>query len=173
MGALKNRQHELFCLEFLKDLNKTAAYARAGYKARGDNATSAAIRLTQRPEVQARIKELQEEREKVVEREGIEAVAELEKIGYAIITDYLEFSNEGIVLKASKDLTRDQLAAIESVEQKQTRDGITVKLKLFSKTSALEMLCRHHGLFNDKLEIDGVKIGEKVFQIPSFDSDGG
>lgn len=51
-------KQELFCQEYLKDLNATQAYIRAGYKARGHSAEVNANKLLSNTEVSARIAEL-------------------------------------------------------------------------------------------------------------------
>lgn len=57
MPALKNAKHERFCQEYVRDLNKTQAYIRAGYTAKSADAN--AHRLMGNDGVQARIAELQ------------------------------------------------------------------------------------------------------------------
>jgi phage terminase small subunit len=44
-------RHELFVAEYLIDWNATAAYKRAGYRARGHSAEVNASRLRKRPDV--------------------------------------------------------------------------------------------------------------------------
>jgi len=46
-------RHERFVLEFLIDLNATAAYKRAGYRAWGHSAEVNASRFRKRPDVRA------------------------------------------------------------------------------------------------------------------------
>lgn len=60
MAALKNKQHELFCQEYLADLNGAAAAVRAGYSEKAARQT--ASRLLTIANVQARVAELQAER---------------------------------------------------------------------------------------------------------------
>ncbi|KVD35438.1 hypothetical protein WK59_03855 [Burkholderia ubonensis] len=50
-------KHQRFADEYLKDRNASAAYQRAGYKATGNSAETAASRLLREPEVQAYIEE--------------------------------------------------------------------------------------------------------------------
>jgi len=54
-------RHERFVAEYLIDLNKTAAYKRAGYRARGHSAEVNASRLSLRPQVRALIRHRQRE----------------------------------------------------------------------------------------------------------------
>lgn len=75
MGRLEKVRHELFCQFYVQGhppkngssstwrekprRNATRAYEAAGYKSTGPVATTAAVRLLRRPEIQARIKELE------------------------------------------------------------------------------------------------------------------
>ena len=56
MPPLEKERHERFCLEFVKDLNASAAYVRAGYKSKTPNERAA--KLTANDSISARIKEL-------------------------------------------------------------------------------------------------------------------
>ncbi len=59
MAELKKAKHELFCREYLVDLNGTQAAIRAGYKER--NAASQASTLLRNPNILARVGELRKE----------------------------------------------------------------------------------------------------------------
>ena len=57
MGALKNRDYERFCHEYIIDHNGTKAATRAGYSEH--TAAQQACRILKKPEVQERIVELE------------------------------------------------------------------------------------------------------------------
>lgn len=57
-------QQSRFVDEYLKDLNATQAYIRAGYKAKGNAAESAAVRLLRNVQVQDAIQERMNDRAK-------------------------------------------------------------------------------------------------------------
>lgn len=61
-------KHEVFCREFLVDLNATQAAIRAGYVSRRAHVTGA--ELYGKPEIRARINELKQER---IDQLGIDA----------------------------------------------------------------------------------------------------
>lgn len=63
-------KQKIFCLEYLKDLNASAAYKRAGYKGEGHVAASAAARLLTNVDVAQEIEKLIKER---AEKTGITA----------------------------------------------------------------------------------------------------
>ena len=52
-------KHEIFVYEYLIDLNATAAYKRAGYRAQGNAASVNASRLRWRPDVRRALREVQ------------------------------------------------------------------------------------------------------------------
>lgn len=60
MAELKNKKRELFCKEYIVDLNGTQAAIRAGYSEK--TAGSQAYDLLKKPEISARVHELQKER---------------------------------------------------------------------------------------------------------------
>ena len=62
MAELDNTKHEIFCQEYLIDLNGTQAAIRAGYNP--NSARQQASKLLTKPNILARIRELQDERMK-------------------------------------------------------------------------------------------------------------
>lgn len=60
-GVSLNHRQEAFAREYLVDLNATAAYMRAGYKATGNGAAVCAYQLLQKPEIQRVIQESRDE----------------------------------------------------------------------------------------------------------------
>jgi phage terminase small subunit len=142
-----------FVREYLKDFNGTQAAIRAGYAA-GESAKVTASRLLADANVQAAIakgqQRLAESDEVTIDR----IVREYAAIAFARITDFVDFSDAGVKLKASNTLSPKQLAAILEVRQNTLRDGSqTVSFKLHSKNDALEALGRHLGMFGDSLKV--------------------
>lgn len=145
-------KQEHFCEEYLIDLNATQAAIRAGYSEK--TAYSAGQRLLRNVEIQNRIAELKAERSKRTEITQDRVVKELAAMAFAKATDYAQIADVGgkvaIMLTPTAQLTTAQQAGIVGI--KQTQAGIEVKL---DKTKALELLGRHLGMFNDKLELSG------------------
>ncbi|MFV0351215.1 MAG: terminase small subunit [Oscillospiraceae bacterium] len=141
-------KRELFCQEYLVDLNGTQAAIRAGYSARA--ATTEASRLLTNANVRARIDILMAERSK---RTGVNAdrvIRELARIAFVNAEDVVDTRTGGV----RSDASADDKAAIFSVKVKQgsgpdfTTDEREVKL--FDKLKALELLGKHTGLWDDK-----------------------
>jgi len=61
MPALKNQRHEAFAQHFLTSGNQVESYTFAGYKAKGHAAEASASQIMARPDVAARVAELQAE----------------------------------------------------------------------------------------------------------------
>ena len=146
-GRLTAKQ-DRFCREYVVDLNASGAARKAGYKAR--TARQQGQRLLTKVHVQQRIAELQAE---VAHRLGIEAenvLQELARVGFSRIDDYLEFDDNGVTLKSSKDLLPEQLSAISEMREIIGQGGNkTLRLKLHDKLAALDKLGKHFGLFNE------------------------
>lgn len=159
-----NEKQKRFVSEYIIDLNAKQAAIRAGYSPK--TAEVQASRLLSLVKVQTEIAKAMEDREK---RTGItqdRVLAELSAIAFAKATDYVEVDDDGAVkIKATASLTDEQKKAIAGI--KEGANGVEVKL--VDKTKALEMLSRHLGLFNDKLNVNV----ESVEIIDDMESDEG
>ena len=149
-----------FVDEWLIDFNGKQAAIRAGYSAKTAEATAA--RLLRNVKVQAEISRRQKDLQKRTEVSQDRVVKELARIAFANATDYAhvetrtveksdgaEASSQTVVLRDTAELSADQCAAIAGI--KQGTNGVEVKLH--DKIKALELLGRHIGMFNDKLEV--------------------
>ena len=154
-----NEKQIRFCREFVIDSNKTQAAIRAGYSEK--TASALGERLFRKVEVQNLINELKKDIEKATSISAQKVINELGYIAFANILDYMtvtdgEKKGENIItLTDWKELTREQGAAIESIQK--TRDGY--KIKLYNKPHALELLGNHFALFsNDKSQLSDQEI---------------
>ena len=161
-----NEKQKRFVSEYIIDLNAKQAAIRAGYSPKG--AEPQASRLLSNAKIQVEIAKAMEDRGK---RTGItqdRVLAELSAIAFAKATDYVEVDDDGSVkIKPTAELTEEQKKAIASI--KEGANGIEIKLT--DKTKALEMLSRHLGLFNDKLNVN-VEAIEIIDDIGDLESDG-
>ena len=149
-----------FVDEYLVDLNATQAAIRAGYSTKTAHVTGpenlGKPRIAE--EISRRQKDLQRRTEVTQER----VVTELARVAFADAADYAqvetrtiekddgtEVSYQTVTLKNTAELSPEQRAAIASI--KQGANG--VEIKLHDKIKALELLGRHIGMFNDKIEV--------------------
>lgn len=152
-----------FCQEYIIDLNATQSAIRSGYSE--DTAGSIGHELLKKPEIQAEIGRLQEERAKRTQITADRVIVELGKVAFANIQDYLE---EGNKFLDAKSMEADKSAAIESIHITETEwEGGTktgVKFKLHDKISALEKIGRHLGIFekDNEQQRDIIKVSVKA-----------
>lgn len=157
-----------FCNEYLIDLNATRAYKVAYPNCKKDEtAKSAGSRLLTNVNVQNYISEKMKEREKRTEVTQDMVIKELAKIAFL---DIRKLYTENGQLKNVADIDDDTAGAISSLETLEEYEGYgderekigdTQKVKLLDKTKALELLGRHLGIFNDKLDVNVKEKEEK------------
>lgn len=173
MAKLNERQ-ERFCNEYLIDLNATQAAIRAGYKEK--TAYSMGQRLLKNVEVQNYIQERKQDRVERTEITQDMVVRELALIAFSNAADYASIIEKQAVINTENgvavslfdedgnpvmyrtvepvltaDLTEDQKRALAVI--KKGKDGFEVKP--YDKVRALELLGKHLGMFEDKLEVKG------------------
>lgn len=154
-----------FVAEYLKDLNATQAAVRAGYSER--SAYVQGPRLLGEPEVKAAIDAAIARRNKRLELSQDKVVRELAKIGLADIKDYLSYRTEKVQVDVKDDGTPIfyyqpviELVPSEDVdgtvvqEVSLSQKG-TFSFKLQDKMKALELLARHLGMLNDRVQLAG------------------
>jgi phage terminase small subunit len=165
--ALRNRRHERFAQERAMGKSLREAWQVASGKPGKGYAYSS--HLAALPHVAARIAELRAEYE-AAERDALETVvakfevtagrvlAELAKIAFANIGDYVHLDRKGEPDPDLGGLSRDQLAAVRdiAVEERRTGSGENatvvrkVRFRLFDKRAALVALGHHLGLFGER-----------------------
>lgn len=148
MTKLTDKQKK-FIDEYLVDLNATQAAIRAGYKEKAAYRTGA--ENLRKPQIQEEIQKRMEERQKRTEITQDMVLQELAAIAFARATDYVSVRDGMVQVKDTDQLSDLQIAAITGI--KETQNGIEVKLG--SKEKTLELLGRHLGMWNDKLDMAG------------------
>lgn len=155
MATLRNAKHERFCLEYVKDLNATQAYVRAGYSRKG--AAQSAAALLRNPKIGGRVAELQG---KLANKLEITAERVLRETARLAFSDPRKFFKEDGTLKAITELDDDTAASLSSFEVVAKvvpgGEGATEdvrKFKVWDKPTALGLLGKHLNLFTEKLEI--------------------
>ena len=149
--AKLTEKQQRFVDEYLIDLNATQAAIRAGYSAKTANEQGS--RLLANVKIQQAISEKMAERSK---RTGINqdrVIIELARIAFVKMTDIVDSDGE-----IRSDASEDDLACIESVKYKssesETGSSVEREVKIASKLKALELLGKHLGMWNDKLDVN-------------------
>lgn len=153
---------DLFCREFVIDLNATQAYKRVHPKAKVTTCRTESSKLLAKPNIRSRINELIVERSAKTEIEAETVLREL----YALATvDPIEIFTDDHRVKSLGDMPKSVRKAIagidivdiyEGIGQDKMKVGEIKKIKFWDKNKSLENLGRHLRLFTDnvKLEID-------------------
>lgn len=149
-GKLTKRQ-QLFIDEYLIDLNATQAAIRAGYSAK--TADQQGSRMLANVKVQQAVAEAMAARSKRTGVNQDRVVLELAKLAFVKMTDLVDSHG-----RIRDDATDDDLACIESVKYKSsesdTWSSVEREVKISSKLKALELLGKHLGMWNDKLDVN-------------------
>ena len=157
-----------FCDEYLIDLNATRAYKVAYSRCKKDETANVnGSKLLRNTKVQEYISQKQKEIEKRTEVTQDMVIKELAKIAFL---DIRKLYTENGQLKNVADIEDDTGGTISSLETLEEYEGYgddrekvgdTQKVKLLDKTKALELLGRHLGIFNDKLDVNVKEKEEK------------
>ena len=158
-----------FCEEYIIDLNGTKAAIRAGYAP--NSANEQAARMLAKDSVQQYIQQLKAARSQRTEITADRVLQELAIVGLARIDDFAKVEQKTVTEivgldEEGKEITNtrnykevnvfdtdsvdaNKIPAVASI--KQTKDGI--ELKTHDKIKALELIGRHLGMWNDKLDL--------------------
>lgn len=158
---LKGRR-ELFCREYLKDLNGAQSAIRAGYSK--DNARQQAHELLCEEEVQLRIAELSEGRNKKLELDANDIIIELLRM---LTSDPLNYVDEKGCVKALVDMPVDARRAIKEFHIDTIGSGVVTRttVRFWNKEKAAELLGKHLTLFKDVLQVEGLdELAKKIHE---------
>ncbi len=145
MGKLKNDGHERFCQEYVKSLNITQSYIKAGYEE--NTARAAGSRLLTNVNIQERVAELQKHIALRNEVQASDIAREFMRLGYSNIQDFIKKDGS---LKNIAELPRHIAACIQTVKTKDIGGGkFETEIKLYSKEKSLESLGKHIGWFEE------------------------
>ena len=169
-----------FCDEYLIDLNATRAYKVAYPNCKKDDTARAnSSRLLTKANIQEYIAEKQKEIEKRTEVTQDMVIKELSAIAFSKASDYAKlkrmkrnipiFDGENIVDYKEEEYIGIEFTPTEELneEQKKALSGIKqgkfgLEVNSCDKVRALELLGRHLGIFNDKLDVNVKEKEEKI-----------
>lgn len=162
-------KQKIFADEYLIDLNATRAYRMAYPNVKKDDtAAAAAARMLRNVKVAEYIQERMQERQQRTEVTQDRVVQELAAIAFAKATDYVTIKSNGsaavVMIKSTDDLTDEQVRAIAGI--KEGANGVEIKLN--DKEKALELLGRHLGMWNDKLEVKAPAIDDSIKEMEAY-----
>ena len=141
-----------FCYEYIKDLNGTRAAIRAGYSVK--SARYIATELIHKPQVAILIKELTEEMLKKCEITTEKTLRELAKIGYFDLNDLRD--EKGKFPTAIKDINALSGSVVKNYKINVSLAGKIVKIEMYDKMRALELIGRYQNIFNERVQHEQV-----------------
>ena len=158
-------KQKIFADEYLIDLNATRAYRVAYPNVKKDEtAAAAAARMLRNVKVAKYISDRMKERQERTEVTQDRVVQELAASAFAKATDYVEIRGGRVVIKDTSQLEDNQIRAIAGI--KEGANGIEIKLN--DKEKALELLGRHLGMWNDKLDVKTPAIDDSIKEMEAY-----
>ena len=159
----------IFVDEFLIDLNATRAYKAAYPKVKNDDvAAAAASRLKKEPEVAAYIEKRMKDRQKRTEITQDWVLEELRRIADVNGSDFakvvIKDGYPDVELIPTDELSKEKRSAISAI--KQGKYGISIES--YDKVKALELLGRHLGMWNDKLDINSPTLDDSIKEMEEY-----
>ena len=145
MGKELTPKQQMFCKEYLIDLNATQAAIRAGYSAK--TAEWIGPQLLGKSHVAAKIQAQMNKRAAKIEITADKVLQEIAKMAFANVQDLYD---EHGILRPISELPRDVAAAVQSVKVNLTEACAVQEVKLWDKKGTLELLGKHLRLFSEK-----------------------
>ncbi|MFT4170586.1 terminase small subunit [Dysgonomonas capnocytophagoides] len=150
-------KQEMFCREYLIDLNATQAAIRAGYSER--TARSIGQRILTNVDIEKRLSELKDDRNERVSVNADYVLDRLIQIDQLDVADILDENGELLPVKDWSKAWRTSVNAIEVIQMSKGDMDIETflkKVKLPDKLKNLELLGKHVNVqaFKDKIESD-------------------
>lgn len=154
--AKLNKKQEMFCREYLKDLNATQAAIRAGYSEK--TAKDIGCENLAKPNIKKRIAELMAERN---ERTKVDADYVLKRLVEIDQMDVVDILNDDLTIKPIVEWPVCWRRTIQGIDlinlaSKEDLEVILKKIKWPDKVKNLELLGRHVNVqaFKDKVEMN-------------------
>ncbi|MBD1373762.1 terminase small subunit [Hazenella sp. IB182357] len=161
-------KQKTFVNEYIVDLNATKAAIRAGYSEKSAR-FSGHENLT-KPNIQAAIQKALDKREARTEVTADMVLKQWAKIAFADIKDVVTWEHEDVMIKRDKKTGEPVMENLLTIDLKPSdevdgtilsevsetimKDGRKVTVKMNDRMRALEMLGRHLGMFNDKMNLE-------------------
>ena len=167
-----NEKQQRFVEEYMIDLNATQAAIRAGYSVK--NAASIGAQLLKKTQVQRAIARAKAERSRRTGITSDRVLQELARIAFVNAADLIDPETAQVLPDASPD----DLKVISGVKVKYVPhkelnddgeimivDAIEREVKMCDKVRALDMLCKHLGLYDAKQGDD--EGGTGIVELPA------
>lgn len=152
-------KQQRFVEEYLVDLNATAAYKRAGYKAKTDTvARVEGARLLAKPSIAEAIQTARSRLSRQLEIKAAAVLEEYARIAFSDLGQIFDFTSTKPRLRPVCDIPEDARRALSSVKVRRylerrgddAREVEVIEFKLWDKLGGLSKLAEHLDLFQQK-----------------------
>jgi len=172
MSISLNGKREMFCKEFLVDLDSTQAAIRAGYSKR--TARTIGNKLLTNSDIQDRIDVLKSQRADEVNIDADYVLKRLLEIDSLSIADILDDNNNLLPIKEWPKAWQTSVSVIDFTKLKSTEDfdSFLKKVKMPDKQKNLELLGKYIDVLalKERPEITGKDGAELVINVASSDT---
>lgn len=144
LNSYLTARQQLFCREYLIDLNAAAAAKRAGYKA--TTARQQGQRLLTKVYIQEEIAHLMQARKHRLDIDADAVVRELAIIAFSVISDFAHMEDQKLILKDTSTIPEHLLPALAEIKKTTRNKYSTTQVRMHDKVRALELLLRHLGI---------------------------
>lgn len=160
MSALNPRQRA-FVEAYLKSWNATHAAIHAGYSSK--TARQQASRLLSN----VNITELIEQRLAQLKMSGNEALARLSDIARGDISDFMTITEAAAGIDFETALKNGKMHLLKKI----TFGKGKVTFEMYDKQAALNTIAKHHGLLNERIEIDITLVSATIEALETLGQD--
>lgn len=156
-------KHEAFCIEYVQTWNASDAYSRVYKKATRESCYTNGSILLRNPKIQERIKEYLRTKQMTAD----EVLTRLADQARATHEPFVRITSEGFIyFDFSNPEALKHLHLIKKVKTKRTRrvegkgedaeqwEDEWMEVELHDAQAALQLIGKHHKLFNDKVEVE-------------------
>jgi len=145
-------QQEQFCQFYVQMRHGSNAAIAAGYSKAA--ARQQAAHLLTKTNINTRIFQIRSEQMADVDITARRVLNEMAAIAFSSLHDVSDYNKGEMTLQDFSELSRQELAAVQSVKIIHGKEGTNIHFQLYDKQKALDMLGRYLALFNDTLKID-------------------
>ena len=155
-------QQELFCEEYLTDLNGTQAAIRAGYSAK--TAAATASRLLRNVNIQAHIQKRMDEKQDTL-------IAKQDEVLQTLTRILRREESENVVVTVKKHKSGYDEDGRKKIEDSEEPIIVPIPVKISDVNKAADMLGRYYALFTDRTQVEGDGVVQIIDNIPRESND--
>ena len=147
MAAGLTEKQRRFCDEYLIDLNATRAYMAAYPRVKSEESAHAcAAKLLRNATVESYLKKRMKDRQERTQVKQDDVLRELASIALLDITDIVSVKDGKVCIANTDELPPEKRKMISGIKEGQ----YGLEIKFYDRLKALEMLCKHLGMFDQK-----------------------